>query len=100
MTYTIILTEDKKGHFHATVPSLPDCHAEAKTRSEALNTIREAIITLMRRSEIVQLDVSAELRSGRVHQDTPWELLGAFKADSLWGELFDKIESEREVNEN
>ena len=51
MTYTILLTEDKKGHFHATVPSLPDCHAEAKTRSEA-NTIREAIITLMSRSAI------------------------------------------------
>lgn len=100
MTYTVVLAEDKHGYFHATVPSLPNCNVKAKTRSEALSTIREAIAKFISRSEIIQLDVSAEPKSVSLHRDTPWESFGAFKSDTTWAELFDEIEHQREASES
>lgn len=95
MKYTVILTEGADGSIHVTVPGLPDCTVEAKTRREALNMIRENITTIMSRSEIIQLDVPAEPKLGKLYSDTPWEWFGAFKDDPAWGELFDKIENQR-----
>ncbi len=100
MKYTVILTEEADGSIHVTVPGLPDCTVEAKTRDEALNMIRETITTIISQSEIVQLDVPAEPRSRSLHRDTPWEWFGAFKDDPTWGELFDEIEHQRNSNED
>ncbi len=94
MKYTVILTEDN-GHFQAIAAGLPDFNVKAKTRGEALNTIREAISKLVGRSEILQLDVPTEPKSGNLRHDTPWEWFGAFKDDPTWGELFDEIERQR-----
>jgi predicted RNase H-like HicB family nuclease len=100
MTYTIILTKDKNGNFQATVPSLPNCNVKAKSRSEAIRIIREAIAKFISRSEIIQLDVHAEPKSGKLHHYTPWESFGAFKSDPTWGKLFDEIEHQRNANED
>lgn len=100
MKYTVILTEETDGSIHVTVPGLPYCTVEAKTRDEALNIVRETITTIISRSEIVQLDVSAEPKSGSLHRNTPWEWFGAFKGDPTWGELFDEIEHQRNADEN
>ena len=99
MTYTVLLEEDKHGYFHATVPSLPNCNVKAKTRSEALTTIREVIAKFISRSEIIQLDVSTEPKSVSLHRDTPWESFGTFKNDPTWVKLFDEIEHQRKVSE-
>jgi len=98
MKCTVILTEDKNGIFYAKAPNIPDCFAKAKTRNEAISKIQDAIAKFISRSEIIQLDVSAEPKSGALHHDTPWELFGAFKNDPNWESLFDEIEQQRTTN--
>jgi predicted RNase H-like HicB family nuclease len=41
--FTIVLEEDEDGWFTATVPSLPGCISEGKTKEEAKKNIAEAI---------------------------------------------------------
>jgi predicted RNase H-like HicB family nuclease len=99
MKYTVMLKEEN-GHFLATVPALPECMVKAPTRSEAISTIRKAISEIISRIEIIQIDVSAEPKSGTLIQETPWEWFGAFKNDPTWGELFDDIERRRNADQN
>ena len=95
MKYTVVLTEQSNGSIHAAVPGLPECAVLATNRVEALNMIRETISEIISRSEIIQIDVTAEPKSGVLLNDTPWEWFGAFKNDSTWEELFDEIECQR-----
>ncbi len=94
MKYTVLLTKSN-GSFRATVAGLPDCNVTARTRSEALKTVREAISDLVHHSEVVEVDVPEKPKSGNLKETTPWEWAGAFKNDSTWGELFDEIEAQR-----
>lgn len=98
MKYTVMLTEDRKGNFYAQVPGIPDCNAKAKTRKEAIDIIRNAIANVVRKSEIIQLDVPVKPKAGNLHSETPWEFFGAFKGMPLWGELYDEIERQRDMN--
>jgi len=43
MKYRAIIEQDEDGNFVATVPSLPGCISEGKTRQEALKNIKDAI---------------------------------------------------------
>ncbi|MGQ0376419.1 MAG: type II toxin-antitoxin system HicB family antitoxin [Nitrososphaerota archaeon] len=43
MKYRITLQEDEDGIYVAKCPSLPGCISQGKTRSEALNNIKDAI---------------------------------------------------------
>ncbi len=43
MKYRIIIEQDEDGVFSATVPSLPGCISQGKSRNEALNNIKEAM---------------------------------------------------------
>lgn len=43
MKWKIILEKDEDNWFTATVPSLPGCISQGKTRKEALKNIKEAI---------------------------------------------------------
>lgn len=43
MKYRVIIEPDEDGVFVAEVPSLPGCISDGKTRSEALENIKEAI---------------------------------------------------------
>jgi len=95
MEYTVILTDEIDGKIHATVPGLPECDVEAKTRNEALDIVRETITTIIGRSEIVHLEVPIGPKSGSLHHETPWEWFGTFKNDLNWEKLFNKIENER-----
>lgn len=98
MKYTVILTEKTDGNIHVTVPGLPECAVEAKTREEALNTARENISTIISQSEIVQLDVPAEPKSKSLHSNTPWEWFGIFKDDPIWKKLFNDIPKNQLAN--
>ena len=73
MKYTVLLTEETTGNFHATVLGLPDCSVEAETRSEALDSIYESISKLISRSEIIQLDVAAKPKVSQPQTSTPWD---------------------------
>jgi len=93
MKYTVFLTQEKQGNFHAIVPMLPDCQASAPTRQEALKMIHQTITQVINHSEIIQLEVSAQPKP--VLEETPWQWFGAFSDDPTWGELFDEIERQR-----
>jgi predicted RNase H-like HicB family nuclease len=56
MTCNVILTAEN-GRFRAHVAELPHCTAEAESRDRALALIQERLEEIMRRSEIVQLEV-------------------------------------------
>jgi len=98
MKYTVILTEDNKGNYFAKVPSIPDCSATAKSRDEVIISIRNAIVNIIRKSEIIQLDIPAIPKSSNFQSETPWEFFGAFRDIPNWSSLFDEIEQQREIN--
>jgi predicted RNase H-like HicB family nuclease len=93
MNYTVFLTQENQGNFHATVPLLPNCHAYAPTRQEALKTIQKTITQVINRSEIIQLDIPTQPKP--LLDETPWQWFGAFSDDPTWGALFDEIERQR-----
>ncbi|MCP5050648.1 MAG: type II toxin-antitoxin system HicB family antitoxin [bacterium] len=95
MKYTVVLTEKTDGNIHVTVPGLPDCDVEAPTRDEALDKIRESITTVVKQSEILQLDIFTEPKSNGLRVDTPWEWFGKFKGNPVWDQVFDDIEQQR-----
>ena len=41
--YTVIIEQDKEGHFVADVPELKGCHTQAKSLDELMARIKEAI---------------------------------------------------------
>lgn len=43
MKFKVILEKDEDGWYVATVPSLPGCISQGKTKEEALKNIKEAI---------------------------------------------------------
>ncbi len=93
MQYTVFLTQENQGNFHAMVPYLPNCHAYASTRQEALKTIQDTITQVINRSEVIQLDIPDQPK--QLLDKTPWQWFGAFADDPTWGALFDDIERKR-----
>lgn len=87
-----VVSSEMNGTFSAMVPSLPKCNIKAKTRQEALKAIRDKISQIISRSEVIQLDITAQPKSSKLQQETPWEIFGEFKDDPTWGELFEQIE--------
>ena len=43
MQYRVLIEQDEDGVFVADVPALPGCISQGKTRSEAIDNIKEAI---------------------------------------------------------
>jgi predicted RNase H-like HicB family nuclease len=96
MKYTIVLTEKSEGGIHVSVPALPDCTVEAETRDDAIRLAREAIIKILSRSEIVQVDIP-QPSEAPPREGIPWEWFGTAKDDATWDALFDEIEDNREA---
>ena len=96
MKYTVILTTKPTGGIHVSIPALPDCTVEADSRDEALHLAREAIVQIVNRSEITQVDVP-QPPSAVPGDDVPWQWFGAFQQDANWDALFDDIEQRREA---
>jgi len=97
MQYTLILTEKAEGGIQVTIPALPACMVEAATRDEAIRLAREAIAQLVRRSEIVQVEIPEQPRATVSLRETPWAWFGKGAEDSTWETLFDEIEQGREA---
>jgi len=43
MRYRVLIEQDEDGAYVAEVPALPGCISEGRTRSEAIENVREAI---------------------------------------------------------
>ena len=72
LTYTVVVEEDPRGHWHAYAPAVPGCFGGGRTRSEALRKYRAALrlhieeltlhgrrLPVERRSPAVQIVVAA-----------------------------------------
>jgi predicted RNase H-like HicB family nuclease len=95
MQYTPILTETAEGGIQVTIPALPACRVEAATRDDAIRLAREAITQLVRRSEVVQVEIPEQPRATASPQETPWAWFGTAREDSTWAALFNEIEESR-----
>ena len=70
MEFTVIVEEGEDGYIIASCPSLPGCHTQGKTESEALSNIREAIIACL-----LTLNDRARREAGRSRKRRSVEVL-------------------------
>ena len=65
MKYTVIFERDEAGFYVVSVPALPGCFTQGKTKSEALENVREAIESyigsLKKHNEPIPEDVGEEV---------------------------------------
>jgi len=99
MKYTVVITQEQSGDVSAAAPGLPECHVQANSRQEAIQKISQSITDIIRRSEVIQLDIPDAVRSQKKHQETPWNLFGSHPQDPAWGGFFDELEHHRQVEQ-
>lgn len=77
----------------ATVLELPNCHAEAPTREQALEELKKQVVARLETAEILSL----ELQSSPAQQpENPWmKFAGAFKDDPHFDEFQQSIQDYR-----
>ena len=97
MQYILILTKTAEGGIQVTIPALPACRVEATTQDDAIRLAREAIVQLVRRSEVVQVDIPEQPRATEVPHEIPWAWFSIAEEDPTWNVLFDEIEQHREA---
>ena len=102
MEYTVVLTKKPNSHWHAVVPALPTCEAEAETREDVLAQIKDEITQY--HIEVVKIEVTeaegAYRQNGHPEEIESNPLLkwaGAFRDDPTWDEMFDEIERRRDA---
>ena len=65
MKYTVILERDEEGYYVVSVPALPGCFTQGKTKEEALENAKEAIESytgsLKKHNEPIPEDVGEEV---------------------------------------
>jgi predicted RNase H-like HicB family nuclease len=65
MKYRVLLEEDEDGILIASVPELPGCISQGKTRDEAINNIKDAVlgylINLKKHNEPIPPSIMEEL---------------------------------------
>lgn len=99
MEYTVILTQQPGAPWRAVVPGLPDCVVEAPSRIQALEEIRQSIISVVSRSEVLRIQVpvtpAATSAQPTPLSQTPWQWFGIFQSDPTWSALFDDVDRQR-----
>jgi predicted RNase H-like HicB family nuclease len=90
----ILLEHNSQGNaMIATVLELPNCHAEAPTREQALEELKKQVVARLEKAEILSL----ELQPPPVQQpENPWmKFAGAFKDDPHFDEFQQAIQDYR-----
>jgi predicted RNase H-like HicB family nuclease len=90
----ILLEHNSQGNaMIATVLELPNCHAEAPTREQALEELKKQVVARLEKAEILYL----ELQPPPVQQpENPWmKFAGAFKDDPHFDEFQQAIQDYR-----
>jgi predicted RNase H-like HicB family nuclease len=120
MTCTVLLTP-QNGRFRAQVAELPECEVEADGRDEALALLERRIQEIVKRSEILHLEIPmpakesfqqkmsvakplnlVKFEAPRVVNDpdpqrkTFWDFYGIFKDDPTLWPMIDEIERRRD----
>jgi hypothetical protein len=90
----ILLEHNSQGNaMIATVLELPNCHAEAPTREQALEELKKQVVARLEKAEILSL----ELQTLPVQQsENPWmKFAGVFKDDPHFDEVQQSIQDYR-----
>lgn len=92
LTYNVVIETENEDMVRATVWGLPDCQAEEKTRSEALEKVRELLKARLSKAEIVQMEMEMELPK----PEHPWMKFAGMYADNpVFPEVLEHIEADR-----
>ncbi|MEH2382816.1 MAG: type II toxin-antitoxin system HicB family antitoxin [Nostoc sp.] len=87
----VLVEQASKGHFIASVPELPDCVAEAETRSDAIAAVQEQVRVRLANIEVLTLEVA----------NNPWtDFIGMFEGDDEFATLAQELRTERELDIN
>jgi predicted RNase H-like HicB family nuclease len=106
MEYTVVITKDPNSPWRAVVPALAHCEAEAETRDEVVERIKEAIAQMPQRHiEVVKIEVPDADNLARLNgnlkqaeEDPILKFAGIFRDDPYLDELFDEIERRRDAH--
>ncbi len=95
MDVTVLLHPERRGQFVATVPALPGCRGEGRSREQALANVRTAIAEMMAQVEVVRISVGESGQEPVVEPD-PWTgLIGQFSDDPAFDPLMRDVYDER-----
>jgi predicted RNase H-like HicB family nuclease len=82
LTYEVMLEEQEKGGYRATVLGWPECQAFGSTREEALTNLRHIITERLDKVEIVSIEID------RPKPEHPWmKFAGMCKDDPYFDEM-------------
>lgn len=85
-SYDVLIEHQADGGVSATVLGWQDCQAQASTKEEALNTLRQLIDARLQNTEIVSLEINLP------QSEHPWmRFAGIFKDDSDFEEVLADI---------
>jgi predicted RNase H-like HicB family nuclease len=96
MEYTVVITKEPDARWRAVASELPECAVEAPTRDEALARIKERIAEASQHIEVLKIEVPDSPNGNGAPRDSIKSLMGLFKDDPTWGEMFDEIERRRD----
>jgi predicted RNase H-like HicB family nuclease len=89
----ILLEYNSQGNAIATVLELPNCHAEAPTREQALEELKIQVATRLGKAEILSLELQP---SPIQHPENPWmKFAGVFKDDPDFDQFQQSIQDYR-----
>lgn len=95
----VLVEQAQSGLFIASVPELPNCTAEAETRSDAfpfgvaegIAAVQEQIKARLANIEVLTLEVA----------NNPWtDFIGMFEGDEEFADLAQELRTERELDIN
>jgi predicted RNase H-like HicB family nuclease len=98
MTYNILVEENSRNSFQATVLGLPDCHVVAASREQALAKLRGALAKRLSKAEAVEIEIPQQ----PAEAEHPWKkFAGIFEDEPLFDEVLEEIEAHRrEIDAN
>lgn len=101
MEYTVVITKEPDTPWRAFVPALLNCKAEAETRDEVVERIKERVAQC--HLEVLRIEVpdseKSQKSNGSSDEKSRGSILdfaGIFRDDPTWGALFDEIERQRD----
>ena len=93
MKYSVVIEKDKK-HYRAFVPALPGCIAKGRTKAEALEKVRQAVVGRLSKMEVTTIEVNVQPSADS------WEpFIGIWKDDPTWEEFQAEIAAYRQKAE-
>lgn len=101
MEYTVVITKEPDTPWRAFVPALLNCSAEAETRDEVVELIKERVAKC--HLEVLRIEVpdsEKDQRSNGAPDEKSavsiMDFAGIFRDDPTWSKMFDDIERQRD----